>query len=171
MKTTTRFFASTITVFAFGFALGQVFDGGTAANAQGSKVFELRTYTAPEGKLPNLLARFSDHTLRIFEKHGMVNVGYWVPQDTPASANTLIYILSQVGPNRVRRPCWSRTTSVSPIPMIAKGWRNSPGPSPSRPMLRRCLPVGSNTRTTVGRASRIAMTPLDNRTAPTTTPS
>jgi hypothetical protein len=94
MKTTTRFFASTITVFAFGFALGQVFDGGTAANAQGSKVFELRTYTAPEGKLPNLLARFSDHTLRIFEKHGMVNVGYWVPQDTPASANTLIYILS-----------------------------------------------------------------------------
>jgi hypothetical protein len=94
MKTTTRFFASTITVFAFGFALGQVFDGGTAANAQGSKVFELRTYTAPEGKLPNLLARFSEHTLRIIEKHGMVNVGYWVPQDTPASANTLIYILS-----------------------------------------------------------------------------
>src|SRR5690606_28982852 len=53
-----------------------------------------RTYIAPEGKLPNLLTRFNDHTMRIFEKHGMVNVGYWVPQDAPASANTLVYILS-----------------------------------------------------------------------------
>jgi len=57
-------------------------------------VFELRTYTTPEGKLPNLLARFRDHTLEIFERHGMTNVGYWVPQDAPASSNTLIYVLA-----------------------------------------------------------------------------
>ena len=94
MTTTTRFIASTIAVFALGFTLGQVFDNGMTANAQSGKVFELRTYIAPEGKLPNLLTRFNDHTMRIFEKHGMVNVGYWVPQDAPASANTLVYILS-----------------------------------------------------------------------------
>ena len=55
------------------------------------QVFELRTYTTAEGKLPNLLARFRDHTMRIFERHNMENVAYWVPKDTP---NTLIYIIS-----------------------------------------------------------------------------
>ena len=59
-----------------------------------TRVFELRTYTTLEGKLPNLLARFRDHTIRIFEKHGMTNVGYWVPQDAPRSQNTLIYVLA-----------------------------------------------------------------------------
>jgi hypothetical protein len=57
-------------------------------------VFELRTYTSPEGKLPDLQARFRNHTMRIFEKHGMKNVGYWTPQDAPLSQNTLIYIIS-----------------------------------------------------------------------------
>jgi hypothetical protein len=94
MATALRSTTFTIIVFAIGFALGHIFDGGMTANAQSGKVFELRTYTAPEGKLPNLLARFRDHTLRIFERHGMTNVGYWVPQDSPASENTLIYILS-----------------------------------------------------------------------------
>ena len=56
-----------------------------------NRVFELRTYTAPDGKLPNLLARFRDHTVKLFEKHGMQNVGYWVPKDQP---NTLIYIVA-----------------------------------------------------------------------------
>jgi hypothetical protein len=55
------------------------------------RVFELRTYTAIDGKLPNLIARFRDHTTKLFEKHGMVNIGYWVPKDTP---NTLIYIVA-----------------------------------------------------------------------------
>jgi hypothetical protein len=57
-------------------------------------VFELRTYTANEGKLPALQARFRNHTTRIFEKHGMKNIGYWIPTDAPGSQNTLIYILS-----------------------------------------------------------------------------
>ena len=81
-------------VFVAGFAAGTLWQADTAVHAQGDKVFELRTYTAPEGKLPNLEARFRDHTTRIFEKHGMSNVGYWVPQDAPASDNTLIYIIS-----------------------------------------------------------------------------
>jgi len=64
------------------------------AGAETDQVFELRTYTAAEGKFDDLLARFRDHTLRIFEKHGMTNVGYWTPQDEPLSTNTLIYVLA-----------------------------------------------------------------------------
>ena len=45
------------------------------------RVFELRTYTVHPGKLPNLLARFRDHTCRIFEKVGMENIGYWVEME------------------------------------------------------------------------------------------
>ncbi len=54
-------------------------------------VYELRTYTANEGKLDALHARFRNHTMRIFEKHGMQNVAYWIPAD---QADTLIYIIA-----------------------------------------------------------------------------
>jgi len=56
-----------------------------------STAFELRTY---EGKLPELLARFRNHTMKLFERHGMTNIAYWVPQDAPGSQNTLIYVLA-----------------------------------------------------------------------------
>ena len=56
-------------------------------------VYELRTYTAADGKLDALKARFKDHTIRIFKKHGMESIGYWVPEDPALSKNTLIYIL------------------------------------------------------------------------------
>ena len=59
-----------------------------------NRVYELRTYVATEGNLQNLLARFRNHTTRLFEKHGMQNIGYWVPADAPASQNTLVYVLS-----------------------------------------------------------------------------
>jgi hypothetical protein len=89
-----RVVAATLTVFAAGVVAGQWLDGRFEAQAQGRKVFELRTYTSPEGKLNDLVARFRNDTLRIFEKHGMENVGYWLPTDAPASSNTLIYILA-----------------------------------------------------------------------------
>lgn len=56
-------------------------------------VYELRTYTTNEGKLDNLNARFRDHTVGLFTKHGMESVGYWVPTDGPKAENTLIYVL------------------------------------------------------------------------------
>jgi hypothetical protein len=62
-----------------------------------SRVYELRTYTCYEGKLDALKARFRDHTIEIFKRHGMESVGYWVPQDE-RSKTTLIYIL--VHPSR-----------------------------------------------------------------------
>ncbi len=64
------------------------------AQGGGQRVYELRTYTTVEGRLEALEARFRNHTIKLFEKHGMTNVGYWVPQDEPASKNTLIYIIS-----------------------------------------------------------------------------
>src|SRR6188472_1251901 len=59
-----------------------------------TRIFEIRTYTTEPGKLPDLLKRFRDHTTALFEKHGMTNIGYWVPLDEPKSANTLVYILA-----------------------------------------------------------------------------
>jgi hypothetical protein len=53
-------------------------------------VYELRTYTSPDGKLDALVARFKGDTERIFKKHHMESVGYWIPTD---QKNTLIYIL------------------------------------------------------------------------------
>jgi hypothetical protein len=59
-----------------------------------NQVYELRTYTAHPGKLEELHTRFRDHTMRLFERHGMTNVGYWTPQDAPLSEITLVYLLA-----------------------------------------------------------------------------
>lgn len=60
-----------------------------------NRVFELRVYTANEGKLEALKARFRDHTTAIFKKHHMDVVGYWSPQSSdPKSKDTFIYILA-----------------------------------------------------------------------------
>ena len=77
----------------------------TAMNAE-DRVFEMRTYYTHEGKLPNLLARFRNHTTKLFEKHGMTNIGYWVPQDEPKSKNTLVYILSYPSRDAAKK-AWS----------------------------------------------------------------
>jgi hypothetical protein len=65
-----------------------------AVQAQTPRVFEMRTYTTNEGKLPNLNARFRDHTIRFFTKYSMTSVGYWTPHEGPLAQNTLIYILA-----------------------------------------------------------------------------
>jgi hypothetical protein len=64
-------------------------------HAQSARVFEMRTYYAAEGKFDALKARFRDHTIRMFNKHGMVSIGYWAPQAGQAmTPNTLVYILA-----------------------------------------------------------------------------
>ena len=70
--------------------------GGNSV-AKDSRVFEMRTYYAAPGKLEDLQARFRNHTTKLFEKHGMTNIGYWVPVDEKTgqpSGNTLVYILA-----------------------------------------------------------------------------
>ena len=57
-------------------------------------IYELRTYTTHEGKLDDLHTRFENHTMALFEKHGMTNISYWSPENTELKDNTLIYLLS-----------------------------------------------------------------------------
>ncbi len=57
-------------------------------------VYELRTYFPAEGKLEALEARFRDHTVKLFEKHGMKNVGYWLSEKKEGEVRTLIYIVA-----------------------------------------------------------------------------
>lgn len=64
-------------------------------SAAGTRVFEMRTYTANEGKMEALHQRFREHTNRLFRKHGMEIVGYWTPQDEKdGKADTLVYLLA-----------------------------------------------------------------------------
>ena len=77
-------------LLAAALSIGGLFASSTS-QAQSTRVFELRTYTTNDGKLNDLLNRFRDHTVRIFARHDMVSIGYWIPKDTP---NTLIYILA-----------------------------------------------------------------------------
>lgn len=78
--------------------------GYMSANAQNAnRVYELRTYTTHPGKLDALLARFRNHTTKLFEKHGMKNIGYWVPQDEPQKKNTLIYVVSHASRDAAKK--------------------------------------------------------------------
>ena len=77
--------------FAAGVAVGR---GSAPRPAAEPRVFELRTYTTPAGKLPDLHRRFREHTMQIFARHGMTNVGYWTPEDSARSQHTLVYLLA-----------------------------------------------------------------------------
>ena len=71
----------------------------TAGIAKSGAVYELRTYTTPEGKLKDLDARFRDHTMKLFAKHGMTNGPYFHPIDADkGAANTLIYWVTHETP-------------------------------------------------------------------------
>jgi hypothetical protein len=92
---------------------------GTAPAAEDTRVFEMRVYYAAEGKLDDLHARFRDHTTKLFAKHGMTNLGYWVPIDNPE--RKLVYVLAY--PSREARdaawkgfladPDWKAAQSAS----------------------------------------------------------
>ena len=83
-----------VTIFVLGIISGNYYQLAGVAEAQSSdRVFELRTYTTLPGRLDALHARFADHTIPLFEKHGMSNIGYFSPQDAPLAENTLIYVL------------------------------------------------------------------------------
>jgi hypothetical protein len=110
-------------IFVAGFALGSVWQSRATVSAQGNHVFELRTYTSPDGKLGELHKRFRDHTRRIFDKHGMKSVGYWTPQDAPLSQNTLIYLLEHPSRDAAKKawadfqadPEWQKVSAESQV--------------------------------------------------------
>ena len=96
-----------------------------------SGIFELRIYTTAEGKLAALNARFRDHTMKLFEKHGIQNVAYWTPADEPDSKNKLIYIIRHASPEAAAKswkdfgsdPAWKKVAQESQVDgrLLVKG--------------------------------------------------
>jgi NIPSNAP protein len=92
----------------------------TAAETEGGKLYELRTYYVIEGRMPAMLKRFRDHTTKLFEKHGMENVGYWTP-DGKEGETKLIYIVAHRGPEAAQKswkgfrddPVWQKVRDES----------------------------------------------------------
>jgi hypothetical protein len=78
---------------------GVVFLAHASKDEKGAKkvdnrIFELRTYTTAPGKMEALNARFRNHTNRLFEKHGMTIIGFWMPAKQKEGEEKLIYILA-----------------------------------------------------------------------------
>jgi NIPSNAP len=80
-----------------------------------TRVFEMRTYYAAPGKLDALNARFRDHTVKLFTKHGITNIGYWMPIENPESK--LVYVLAY--PNREARDTAWKAFGADP------GWQTA----------------------------------------------
>lgn len=85
-------------------------------------VFELRTYTTPPGRLPNLDARFRDHTIKLFAKHGMTNWLYMHKMADQAGADvTLLYFLTHASQDAAKAsfsafgqdPAWKAAREAS----------------------------------------------------------
>ncbi|HVE39694.1 MAG TPA: NIPSNAP family protein [Planctomycetota bacterium] len=82
-------------VVAMGGLVGAGFAAGSNTRTErADRFFEMRTYYTNPGKMSALHARFKNHTTRLFEKHGMTNVGYWSPTSGDNAENTLVYILA-----------------------------------------------------------------------------
>lgn len=111
-------------VFAAGWWAGH-------AHAQAStRVFELRTYHCAPGKLADLESRFREHTMTIFERHGIQNVAYWTFEDAPLKDNTLIYLIAHASREQAKKnwaefsadPEWKQVKAASEAqgPLVEK---------------------------------------------------
>src|SRR5215208_7213200 len=107
-----------------GLAMGVSLQSTRAADAAPmGRVFEIRTYHTFPGRLDALHKRFREHTLKMFEKHGMTNVGYWVPQDSPARETTLVYVISHASREAAKAnwaafsadPEWKKISEASQV--------------------------------------------------------
>ena len=94
---------------------------GLAQQRQANRSFELRVYTAAPDRMDKLVTRFRNHTTRLFEKHGMTNVGYWTAVSGDNAERTLVYVMAY--PSREAReaswkafqadPEWQRVAAES----------------------------------------------------------
>ncbi len=90
-------------------------------------VYELRTYTTAEGRLPNLNKRFRDHTMKLFAKHGMKNIVYMTPLE---KKNTLVYLIAHKSREEAKKnwkgfmadPVWKKVWAESKAdgPIVTK---------------------------------------------------
>lgn len=106
-------------------------------------IYEYREYEAMPGRLADLNARFRNHTLKLFEKHGMKNIGYWTPNVGDYS-NRLIYLLGFEDSNQRDRawasfradPEWARVVAASEAhgPLVARVRNSMLTPTDYSPM-------------------------------------
>lgn len=101
MKRTSIRLLAAFALLGAGYAMGSRTSATASAaelvaqqQAAEQRVFEIRTYTSTPGRLADVLARFRDHATYLFDKHGMKNVAYFVPVDSPQSLNTLVYVIA-----------------------------------------------------------------------------
>jgi hypothetical protein len=72
-------------------ARGERAQGGAMGGS--TVVYELRIYHVAPGKLESLVARFRDHTMKLFANHGIKSFAYWTALDEPVKSSTFFYIL------------------------------------------------------------------------------
>ena len=96
--------AALAAAFACGARFGRDAASPSASAAEPAKpqLYELRIYTAAPGKMDALHRRFRDHTLRLFEKHGIKNVGYWTGVDE-GQREKLYYLIAYPDPEARER--------------------------------------------------------------------
>ena len=121
---------SSVFLLVIGFVLGALSPLGSVSAQSAPRVYEMRTYTAPDGKLGELHARFRNHTLRIFQRLGMTNVIYLSPMDAPLKDNTLVYLLAYPSREAAKAswdafrqdPEWKKVASESQVngPLTSK---------------------------------------------------
>ena len=111
--------------FAAGFLLRGGLPGERVAHAQAAaRVFEMRTYVVPEASLGALNTRFRDHTMRLFQKHGISNVAYFTPMDEATSKTTLVYLIAHPSREKAaenwaafgKDPEWQAAAKASGVP-------------------------------------------------------
>jgi hypothetical protein len=114
-------FASVIALFAGVIGLSGFPIGSAAQQKKDTeRLYELRTYHVITGRMPAMLKRFREHTIQLFEKHGMENIGYWTPVGKEGETR-LVYILAHNGPEAAKKswqgfrddPVWQKARDAS----------------------------------------------------------
>ncbi len=114
-------FASVIALFAGVIGLSGFPIGSAAQQKKDTeRLYELRTYHVIAGRMPAMLKRFREHTIQLFEKHGMENIGYWTPVGKEGETR-LVYILAHNGPEAAKKswqgfrddPVWQKARDAS----------------------------------------------------------
>ena len=90
--------------------------------AKDSRCFEMRTYYPAPGKFEALHKRFRNHTNKLFVKHGMELVGYWVPVEKD-QGEKLVYILAHKSRDAAKKswqgfiddPDWKKAKAESEV--------------------------------------------------------
>lgn len=82
---------SIVSVFMTG---ADVLPSINASAASNERIFELRTYYCFPGKVPDIVKRFKDHTTKLFEKHGMQNISYFLTEEKEGAQPKLVYLIA-----------------------------------------------------------------------------